>query len=574
MKLPLLKVPLFLLVIISVHITAQNKADLVVINAEIYNVSSGVIISGGLAVKEGKIIYVGSKEESRKYVDSATMVINAEGKLILPGFIDSHAHSISAYKHFFDLNLYETADIKGIQDAILLYRSKHPEALYIKGRGWSNTMFPKTGPDHAIIDSVVSDIPVILSSEDGHSKWVNGKALELAGITAETKAPAGGVIEINPATGKPTGTLREAAAGLVDGIIPPVSFQTMYDGLLEYQKMAGEFGITGIHEASLDAGSIEPEVYRKLEDEGKLQMRVAASIYTEPDSGRGWVKNIEAERNRDRGSLFKVYSAKIFADGVVEGSTAYLHEPYIHLPGFRGELLCNPDSLAVIIKELDKMGFSVHVHSIGDAATTAVLDAMERAKRENPNSRQRNMITHLQLVKQEDIKRFAVLGVTAVPQPYWFVKDSYYYNLQVPYLGLPRADKEYPMKSFFDAGVTVASSSDYPVTIPCNPLIAIETGVTRLMDEISDADSVLWPEERVTAGQMVQSFTAGGAYANGWENITGSIEPGKSADLIILDKNILTIPPKEISSAKVLMTLFRGTVLYTSGKLPVAVGAD
>lgn len=546
---------------------AQGSSDFIIMNAIIHPVTSEVITDGAVAVKDGKIIFTGSTKECKNYIDTATVVIDAGGRLLLPGFIDSHTHSISAYKHFFDLNLYEAGDIKEIQAAIQSYRKKHPDASYIKGRGWSNTMFQKTGPEHAVIDAVVNDIPVVLSSEDGHSKWVNGKALELAGITAETKAPPGGVIEINPETGRPTGTLREAAAGLVDKIIPPVTFQTMYDGLIEYQKMAAGFGITGIHEASLDAGSPEPDVYRRLEQEGKLRMRVAASIYTEPDSGRAFIRNILDEKNKDRGSLFKIYSAKIFADGVVEGSTAYLHEAYIHLPGDRGKLLCNADSLREVIAGLNGLEIPVHVHAIGDAATTAVLDAIEAAGKTTNSTQIRNMITHLQLVRKEDIKRFRLLGVTAVSQPYWFVKDSYYYNLQVPYLGLPRADYEYPMKSFFDAGAITASSSDYPVTIPCNPMTAIETGVTRLMENRTEPDSVLWPEEGVSVEQMVQSFTLNGAIANGWENETGSIETGKSADFIILDTNIFSVPAKEISNAKVLLTTFRGKVIYNAGVL-------
>lgn len=555
----------FLLILLSApFIAGQSPADVIFYNGYIYTADSAGSIHSALAVKEGKILLTGTDAEILKLRTASAEVINLNGKLVLPGFIDSHAHSISAFKQFFELNLYGLKSVEAIQRALKDYRAKHPEAQYIKGRGWSNTMFPKTGPDHKHLDEIVSDIPVILSSEDGHSRWVNRKAMELAGITNQTNSPAGGIIELDPVTGQPTGTLRESAAGLVSDLIPPPSFELMYNGLIEFQKMAGGFGITGVHEASIDAGSIEPEVYRKLEAEGRLTMRVSASLYIEPDSGRKAVLPLIAERSRDRGELFTANYAKLFADGVVEGSTAFLHEPYLHLPGSRGALLCNFDSLKIVCAELEKAGFGIHVHAIGDAAVTATLDAFDYARQNSGSTDSRNIITHLQLVRGSDIPRFRSLNVTAAVQPFWFIKDEYYHDIQVPYLGQERADKEYPMKSFFDNGVNVASSSDYPVTMPPNPLVAIQTGVTRIEPGSDAGQTPLWPEERVSVEQMIKSYTINAAYASRWDHLTGSLEPGKSADLIILDKNLFDIPVNEISTAKLLMTMFRGKTIYNN----------
>jgi len=252
---------------------------------------------------------------------------------------------------------------------------------------------------------------------------------------------------------------------------------------------------------------------------------------------------------------------------VVEGSTAYLKEPYKHLPNFRGEPRWDADKLNEMCAALDKNKFQIHVHSIGDAATAMTLDAFAFAAKKNGKRDSRNLITHIQLVDPQDILRFKELGVVAVPQPYWFMKDDYYYNLQVPYLGQKRADEEYPMESFFKAGVVVASSSDYAVTIPCDPLHAIQIGITRSVLGVSDPKEILWPEERATLDQMIASFTINGAYANFLENTTGSIEVGKAADLIVLDKNLFFMSADKISGAKVILTFFAGKKIFSDNTI-------
>jgi predicted amidohydrolase YtcJ len=556
---------LFLLIIAvidSCTSTDSKSADLVFKNGYIFTVDSSNSKAEVLAIKDGKFIFVGDAKGVRYYIGDKTKIIDLKGRLILPGFIDSHCHPISSYRYFYELNLYGLKAKEEIQDAIKNYLSSHPEAKYIKGRGWSNTDFPKTGPDKKIIDEIVKDIPVSFSSEDGHSKWVNSKTLDLAGINKETKNPAGGVIEQDPITGEPNGTLRENAADLVSDIFPVYSIEELMKGLEAYQKMVLAYGITTAHDAYLDAGSNETEAYRNLESNKIIKMRFRASLYIDPEKGVDQIQSLIDERNKNKGSLFQTNSAKIFIDGVVEGSTAYLKEPYNHLPDSHGELLWNLDKLRNICSELDKNNFQIHVHSIGDAATSIILDAFESAELQNGKRDSRNSITHLQLVGQSDIKRFKELAVVALPQPYWFIKDDYYYNIQVPYLGQERADEEYPMKSFFDEGVVVASSSDYPVTIPCNPLIAIQYGITRSDSSKTDINDVLWPEERVTLTQMIRSFTINGAYANFLEKDTGSIEVGKQADMIVLEKNLFEIPINEIHKVKVLMTLFEGKEVF------------
>jgi predicted amidohydrolase YtcJ len=537
-------------------------ADLVLRNGTIYTVDRERTIAQALAVRNGRIVCVGTNDDMASFVGKKTTVIDLVGRLVLPGFIDSHCHPSGAYKQFYEISFNGVRTIPEYQNVIREYYSRHKDAKFLKGRGWSNTLFPKTGPDKKLIDAIVDGIPVSLSSEDGHSKWVNSKALELAGITKDTPEPEGGVIEHDPVTGEPTGTLRESAAGLVASLFPDYSVDELMKGYAAYQKMAVAFGITMAHDADIDLGSNEIAAYETLQKEHRLAMRFRGSIYVGPKDGLKQVAAIVAERAKHSGPHFQILAAKIYADGVVEGSTAYLLEPYKHLPGTRGNFLWNQDTLNAMCAELDRHGLQIHVHSIGDGATAATLDGFAYAEKLNGSRDSRNMVTHLQLVNPDDIRRFRNLGVIAVTQPYWFMKDDYYYNLQVPYLGQQRADAEYPMASFFKAGVTVTSSSDFSVTIPCNPLNAIQTGMTRSRIDVTDPKEILWPEERATLEQMIASFTINGAYANFIEKSTGSLEAGKFADLIVFDRNLFSIPVTEISKARVLLTLIEGEEVF------------
>ena len=562
MKKSWLKYLSFLLLAILFSNCRNNNsevADLVLKNGYIYTVDSLQTVAEAVAVKDEKIIFVGKDLNVEKFIGLSTKVIDLKKKLVLPGFIDSHCHPAYGAAHqLFDVMLNGLKSVKEYQKAIKNFADAHPNDKYIKGRGWVNTLFGKTGPDKKLIDEIVNDRPVVISDDGGHAKWVNSKTLELAGITKYTKDPEGGVIERDPKTGEPTGTLRENAADLVNKIFPDYTVDQLEKAIESYQKMAASFGITTSHDASVDVDGNDFNAYRNLEQDKKLSMRFRSSLYVDPEKDTEQIKSIIADREKCKGKLFQANSAKIFIDGVIEGSTGYLKAPYKHLPNSYGEFLWKKDKLNKVCAELDKNKFQIHVHSIGDAATSVTLDAFGYAVDKNGKRDSRNSITHLQLVDQKDFQRFKELGVVALPQPYWFAKDDYYYNIQVPYLGQKRADEEYPMKSFFDAGVVVASASDYAVTIPCNPLNAIQSGITRSKLDVTDPKEILWPEERVSLEQMIQSFTINGAYANFLEKETGSIEVGKSADMIVLDKNLFEIPVTEISKAKVLLTIFKG----------------
>jgi len=560
---------------------AAANADRVYYGGTIYTSNAKQPSAQAVAIRGGRIQYVGSNLGVARYVGRHTRLVDLKGKLMLPGFIDAHAHASMSVSLVYAVDLYGLGSLQAYLDAIAAFAAANPDLPAVQGTGWSNTVVPDLGPLATSIDSVVSDRPVALNSEDYHSLWVNTKALELAGVDGNTPDPEGGKIERVPGTagtpgnlyGTPSGTLRESAAGLVTDVLPDYTVDQYKQGILYFQKqVAGPFGITSVYDPWLGIGSNGVQAYEELAAAGKLTVRVRGALGIEPgDDVTAWVADAREERAKHTRALFKTPAVKFFADGVVEGHTAYIDEPYadaLEYAGdadYRGVPLWQPDALAAAFTAVDDAGLQIHVHSIGDAATTEVLDALEAARAANGARDWRPGITHLQLVDPADYERFAALGVTAVPQPYWFLMDDYYWYLQLPYLGQERADDEYPMKSLFDAGALVASASDFPVTIPPDPIDAIQTGVMRWAPgwDIPETD-ILWPEERVSVRRMIQSFTINGARAAFTEGVTGSIARGKSADLIVLDKNILKLSPEDIDSAHVTLTLFRGKVVHST----------
>lgn len=534
--------------------------DLVLKNGSVYTVDRDRSWAQALVISDGRIIYAGPDEGLEAYISPDTDVIDLDGKMVLPGFSDAHAHPSLAMDYVGNVSLYQLSSIEEYRQTITDYVKRHRDAEVIRGSGWDNRFFSSRGPERYLLDDLVPDQLISLDSYDGHSRWVNSFTLQRAGISKETPDPYGGIIERHPDTGEPNGTLRETAMPLVDGVIPDYSLEERKDALLAYQGMAARAGITLSHDAMLDPQSIA--AFRELETEGRLKMRFRGSFLLEPEAGaQEQVEALLQESSRNSHPYFQISSAKIFVDGVIEGGTAYLHEPYKHKPDFRGEPIWQPEILNEMALALDKENLQIHFHVIGDAATEITLDALDYARKQNGKRDSRHLITHLQLVAPEDIPRFGELEIVGVPQPFWFKVDDYYRKLALPFLGKTRADVQYPMKSFLDNGVIMASASDFPVTIPFDPLIGIQTGITRTAIG-SDQNEVLWPEERATLEEMIASFTYNGAYSNFIEDETGSLEVGKRADLIVLERNLFDISPSEISQTKVLLTMIDGQVVY------------
>ena len=536
---------------------SNRPADLVLLNGAIHPRAGDSVTVEALAVRNGLIVYAGSSAGAQSSIGESTRVIDLAGKMVLPGFHDTHMHPRGGLG-LAEARLDDLESREAILDSVRRYAAGHPDVPWIRGRGWQLPVFPGANPRKEWLDSVVADRPVYLSAADGHSAWVNSRALALAGITRETPDPPNGRIERDPRTGEPSGTLRESAAELVARHLPRRTAQEIEAGLRRALTMANGFGITSFYDA--DAGPELLAGYAALDRAGLLTARVTAALSTDPRAGPRQVDSLRAWRGRYAGTrYFSPRAAKIFVDGVIEAKTAALLAPY-QGDSARGEPNLSPGALDTLVAALDAAGFQVHTHAIGDRAVRMSLDAFAFARRHNGPRDARPMIAHLELIDSADIARFAAQGVVPSFQPLWAYADSYIRDLTEPVLGPARSRWLYPIGSVSRAGAPLAAGSDWSVS-SMNPLQAIQVAVTRRPPDTTTGPAWL-PEQRVTLATILTAYSEGGAWAAGEESRTGTLEVGKAADLIVLDRNLYRIPPVEIRAVKVLLTLLDGREVW------------
>lgn len=538
----------------------KKKADTVLLNASVHTMDAARSIKEALCLEGGRIVYVGSNKGARRFIENATKVLDLEGGMVLPGFHDCHVHLVEGGMHLNECNLDDLKSIDEVLETIKNYRDRNPDKVWIKGSGWGLPLFEDANARKELLDKIESEKPIFLESQDYHSAWVNSKALEIAGISKESEDPEGGHIEKDPKTGEPTGTLRESAIDLVLRHLPPPAEEDFREGLLRGQALAAAYGITSIQDACV--GPAVLSAYEKGDGDGILTVNVNTAIKIDPlKDDTAQVEKIKILANRFREGRLKVSSAKIFADGVIEAKTANLLLPYCDKKGGNGKLNFAPDRLASLVSKLESAGIQVHIHSIGDGATRACLDAFEKSRRQDPeNHRRRSHIAHLELIDIADLPRFASLSVTATIQPYWAQQDDYILRLTEPVLGKERSQNIYPFKSLRDEGARLAGGSDWPVS-SLNPLEAIQVALTRKAID-SKADAWL-PHQKLILKDCLEAYTINGAFINNRDSETGSLEVGKYADIIILDRDLYTVPAEEIARVKVLKTFFRGKEVFS-----------
>ena len=546
--------PAFML--LAARAVAQTPADFVFRGGTVYTADSAHPRASAVAVAGANIVYVGSDSGVAPFIGVHTIVFDLKGKMLLPGFQDSHLHPISGGMALADCVLDDDSTRAMIVAKIKQCAREHPGTGWLLGRGWALPIFPAANPSRRLLDSLAPGRPVYLRAADGHSAWVNSRALAIAGITAATPDPARGVI-MRDSSGAPSGTLREEATSLVSEHLPARTAAEYRRGLREAMALAKRFGITSMQDASVD--SVELAAYAALDRQGALTVRVVAAILVDPAGGTAQVKRMEALRAQFTSAHVRPITAKIFADGVIESGTAALLEPYTGTHSV-GPTDIQPAAMDSLVIALDKAGFQVHVHAIGDRAVREALDAFAAARAANGVRDSRHQIAHLEMIDTLDVPRFAQLGVLANFQALWAFRDSYVRDLTEPVLGPERSSRLYPLGAVARAGGTIVGGSDWNVS-SMNPLEAIQVGVTR-RDPGAPAGPPWLPDQVVSLDRMLRAYTIMGAFANFQERRTGSIEVGKAADLILLDRDLFAIPAVQIHSTGVLLTLLNGHPVF------------
>ncbi len=538
--------------------SAAERADLILTNAAVHTLAAARPRAEALAVAGGRITFVGGTAAALKRRGPSTRVVDLGGRMVLPAFQDSHIHLVTGGVELGLCDLNGLATKEAVLAKVREYAAAHPDLAWVTGGGWDLPVFPQAHPRKEVLDELVPDRPALLTAADGHSAWANSRALARAGIDAATPDPPGGRIERDPRTGEPTGTLRESAAGLVESHVPELGPEDYLRGLRAGLALANRFGIASIVEAS--AGPKLLDAYAALDRTDELSARVLASLHVDTAKGVAEVGRLDGLRRKYVGPRLKSTAAKIFVDGVMESHTAALLEPYVDRPGDRGEPLLSPEALDRLAVALDRSGFQIHVHAIGDRAVRMTLDALAAAARANGSRDRRHHIAHLELIDPADVPRFERLGAAANFQALWAFADPYITDLTVPILGPGRSGRLYPIGSVARTGAVIVGGSDWSVS-SMNPLDAIEVALTRRGPEEPPGEAWL-PDERVDLETMLRAYTVNGAWLCREEGSRGTLEAGRAADIIVLERDLFTVPAHEISETKVLLTLLEGRPVF------------
>lgn len=550
-----------------------DAADLVFTGGAVYTVDAARRWARAVAVRGGRIVAVGADDDVRELVGPRTEVVDLRGRMLLPGFQDAHVHPPPGGLEMLRCNLSDAHSLEEYRRIVAAYAAEHPEAPWILGGGWSMDLFPGGNPPKEELDALVPDRPAFLPSRDGHSAWVNSRALELAGITRETPDPPDGRIE-RGADGEPMGTLHEGAMDLVAKLVPPPTLQEHLEGLRVAQAYLHSLGITAWQDAIVGGHYDTFDAYLRAASEGWLTARVVGALWWDRHRGEEQLEELLARRERGSVGRFRATSVKIMQDGVVENFTAGLLEPYLDAEGRptgnRGKSFVDPEALRTYVTRLDALGFQVHFHAIGERAVRECLDAVEAARRANGWNDLRHHIAHIQIVHPEDVPRFRALGVVANGQPLWAVNEPQMVELTIPFIGPERARWQYPFGSLVRSGAVLAFGSDWSVSSP-DPLWGIHVAVNRLPPPgypyAEGADEPFLPEERIDLPTAIAAYTIGSASVNHLERETGSIEVGKLADLVVLDRDPFAHPTSEIGEARVLLTFVEGERVFEDPSL-------
>lgn len=545
-------------------------ADLIV-QGRIYTVDAAQPWAEAVAIRDGAIVRVGDTKSTDPHVGASTRIVDVGERMVLPGFIDTHAHPMQAVGLRYALLLDVFMDVDEILTALMSYADSNAERPLLLGFGFNELQFGSDGPRKEVLDAVIADKPVVLIDSGGHSAWLNSRALEVFGIDKDTPDPIPGAHYYQrDEDGTPTGWLLESQT-----FFPPLAEFGAYDteaALDETNFVYSLFrssGITTVYDAGMS--SFEPialEVAAELERRGTLPFRLVAShMIQNPNQVPGAIARFrELETQYNRGRL-RVGMIKIHNDGTVGARTAAFLEPYSDFPESSGSVLLEPSMLDTLVAEADAEGIDLHIHAIGDRTVRESLDAIEVARRDNPAGVTRHTIAHVELTSDADLPRFAELGVIVQTTAYWqaLIADE-----SRAALGDDRFDRAFRFRELVDSGVRVTFGSDFPATggpvFAMAPLWNIEVGHTRRLPGVVDGPINGGAEARLSLEEMIRGYTLDAAYQLRMEGEVGSLEDGKQADLVVLDRNLFEVPPQEIHQVRVDATVLGGQVVF--GQFP------
>ncbi|AXB48380.1 amidohydrolase [Amycolatopsis albispora] len=535
-------------------------------NGLVFTADAARSLASAVAVRDGRIVAVGGDAEVARFRAGAHEVVDLEGRLLLPGFVDAHAHPVMGGLERLrcDLSELETAD--EYLTAIGAYAAA--TTGWILGGGWSMSAFPGGCPAAELLDRVVPDRLVLLPNRDHHSAWVNTRTLELAGIGADTPDPPDGRIE-RDAGGRPTGTLHEGAMRLVERLVPAETQAEFDAALAEAQRYLHSLGVVGWQDAMVKAGpgASVHEAYLRACRDGTLTAKVTGALWWDRDCPADGIADqvaaLAALRDETAGGRYDAGTVKVMLDGVAETFTAAMLEPYLdhcgHSTGNHGLSFLDAAQAKAVVTALDAAGFQVHFHALGDRAVRDALDALAAARAANGTSGRAHHLAHLQLVHPDDIPRFAALGATANLQALWAAHEPQMDELTIPFLGAERADRQYPFGALLRAGAPLAMGSDWPVSTP-DPLAALHVAVNRIDPQAPEGTPPLGAHQALPLPVALAAYTTGSARAARLD--TGTIAVGRPADLVVLDRNPLTGPPGEIGAARVARTYVDGQLVH------------
>jgi len=539
--------------LLAVLALQQQPADLVVLNAKVYTSDVNRPVAEAFAVRAGRIAFVGSSRGALALVGPRTERLDLAGRTVIPGMVDAHAHLLGLGQALRTVNLVGTRSYDEVIARVVERAKTARPGEWIRGRGWDQNDWADTRfPTHQALSRAVPNNPVYLTRVDGHAALVNAKALELAQVSAAIPDPTGGRF-IRDSAGNPTGVLVDGAQGVVGRVIPGASRVELREQTLAAIAEANRWGLTGIHDAGVDADGIA--VYEDLAREGKYDLRNYVMIRSNDSTLDAFMKRGRQIALYD-GRLW-IRSIKLVADGALGSRGAALLEPYSDDPGNTGLITTTPERIKSVAVRALRAGFQVNVHAIGDRANRIVLDQFEAAFKEVPVPDHRFRIEHAQILRYQDIPRFAELDVIPSMQGSHQTSDMYWVPNR---LGWARSQGAYAWRSLLNTGVVIPNGSDFPVEA-VNPLISFHSFFTR-----QDADNFppggWFPEQRTTRQEALWSITLWPAYAAFMENESGTITAGKYADFVVLDRDIMSVAPEEVLQTNVVLTVLGGRVVY------------